>query len=68
MFAFLFSAHNITSLSLHEEVCLMRLPLERYSPITGQPKWLFRAYLKRICEPGWKEQSYGPGDLFVIHS
>ena len=30
IFACLFSAHNIISLSRHEQVCLMRLRFERY--------------------------------------
>ena len=25
------------------------------SPIIGQRKWLYRAYLKKICKPGWKQ-------------
>ena len=25
------------------------------SPIIGQRKWLFCAYLKQICGPGWKQ-------------
>ena len=36
IFACLFSVHNTISLSRHEQVCLMRLRFERYSPIIGR--------------------------------
>ena len=35
VFACLFIAHNITSLSRHEQVCLKRLRFERYYSIMG---------------------------------
>ena len=43
------------SLSRHEQVCLIRLPFERYFTYYPQTKCLCRAYLKTICRPGRKQ-------------
>ena len=36
IFAGLCSVHNTISLSRHEQVCLIRLRFERYSPMMGE--------------------------------